>query len=83
MIVIFLHGQEICNARVPYEVLLRTSPLPAGQQVDLQKLSFKKGLSNRTQIKIIRLARTISDLQGCSRITDQSIWAAVKWNGGA
>ncbi|WP_223594248.1 YifB family Mg chelatase-like AAA ATPase [Neobacillus bataviensis] len=77
------YGQEVCNGRVPFEVLLRTSPLSEGQQVDLQKLSFNKGLSNRTQIKIIRLARTISDLQGSSRITDQSIWAAVKWNGGA
>ncbi|MGG1679364.1 hypothetical protein ACIFOT_27115 [Neobacillus sp. NRS-1170] len=48
-----------------------------------KELSFNNGFSNRTQIKIIRLARTISDLHGNSRITDLSIWEGVKLNGGA
>jgi predicted ATPase with chaperone activity len=40
----------------------------------------KKNWSNRTEIKVIRLARTISDLQGYEHISDQSLWEAVKLN---
>ncbi|WP_368298802.1 hypothetical protein [Cytobacillus firmus] len=46
----------------------------------LQQFSYKKNWSNRPQIKVIRLARTISDLQGSKGITDRSIWEAAKLN---
>ncbi|WP_309486304.1 ATP-binding protein [Cytobacillus firmus] len=73
------YGREIVNGRVSYDTLL-TSPLNADQQRKLQQFSYKKNCSNRTQIKIMGLARTISDLQGSVGITDQSIWEAVKLN---
>ncbi|MFL6555326.1 MAG: YifB family Mg chelatase-like AAA ATPase, partial [Bacillus sp. (in: firmicutes)] len=72
------YGREICNGRIPYELLLSKSPLTDAQQSTLQQLAIKRNWSNRTQIKIIRLARTISDLQASQTITDQSIWDAVK-----
>lgn len=74
------YGMEVCNSRVPYEMLLRASPLTDTQQTTLQRLAIKKSWSNRKQIKIIRLARTISDLQASPAITDQSIWEAVQLN---
>jgi magnesium chelatase family protein len=74
------YGEEICNSRVPFDTLRKTSPLSDKQQRNLQQLSFKEGLSNRTQIKIIRLARTISDLQHSPSITDQSILEAAHLN---
>jgi magnesium chelatase family protein len=74
------YGREICNGRIPYEVLLSKSPLTDAQQSTLHQLAIKRNWSNRTQIKIIRLARTISDLQASQTITDQSIWDAVKLN---
>jgi len=74
------YGQEVCNSQVSYEVLLRASPLTGTQQSTLQQLAIKKNWSNRTQIKIIRLARTISDLQAIHAITDQSISEAIKLN---
>jgi magnesium chelatase family protein len=74
------YGKEICNSRVPYEVLLKASPLTEEQQRILQQFLLKKNWSNRTQVKIIRLARTIADLQGSRQITDQSIWEAIKLN---
>ena len=40
-------------------------------------MSSKQQWSNRVQIKIIRLARTISDLEGSQEITDASIWKAI------
>ncbi|PWW31320.1 Mg chelatase-like protein [Cytobacillus oceanisediminis] len=73
------YGSEIGNSRVSYGTLLKTSPLTAKQQ-RTQQFSYKKNWSNRTQIKIIRLARTMSDIQGSTGISDQSIWEAVKLN---
>lgn len=57
------YGKEISNSRVPYEMILQLSPLSNKQQQLLRQLSAKQGWSNRAQIKIIRLARTIADLQ--------------------
>ncbi|MFB5195235.1 YifB family Mg chelatase-like AAA ATPase [Neobacillus sp. KR4-4] len=74
------YGREVCNGRIPYEILLDKSPLTGVQQSRLQRLALKNNWSNRTQIKIIRLARTISDLQSSRPITDQSIWEAIQLN---
>ncbi|MBE3570824.1 MAG: YifB family Mg chelatase-like AAA ATPase [Bacillales bacterium] len=68
---------EICNARVPFEQLTATSPLTEYQQKMIHQISSKKQWSNRVQIKIVRLARTISDLVGETHITDESIWKAI------
>jgi len=72
------YGKELCNSRVGYDVLQKTSPLTQEQQKIIHQLAVRKNWSNRTQIKIIRLARTISDLEGKTAITDKSIWEAVK-----
>jgi magnesium chelatase family protein len=71
------YGKELCNSRVSYDILQKTSPLTQEQQKIMHQLAAKRNWSNRTQIKIIRLARTISDLEGTTAITDQSIWEAV------
>ncbi|RLQ94909.1 ATP-binding protein [Falsibacillus albus] len=67
------YGREICNGSVPFEELINKSPLTAGQQNELQRLCINQGLSNRVQIKIIRLARTISDLEGEETITEDAL----------
>jgi magnesium chelatase family protein len=72
------YGKEICNSRVPYETLLKENPLSNQHQLLLQQLALKKNWSNRAQIKIIRLARTIADLQQNIEITEQNIWEAIK-----
>lgn len=71
------YGKELCNSRVSYDILQKTSPLTQEQQNTIHQLASKNNWSNRTQIKIIRLARTISDLEGNPLITDQSLWEAV------
>jgi magnesium chelatase family protein len=68
---------EVSNAKVPYEMITQTSPLTSDQQRMLTNVAVKQNWSNRVQIKIIRLARTISDLAGDDRITDTSIWEAM------
>lgn len=67
------YGAEICNGRVSYDTLIKLSPLTKEQERILLRFSAKKNWSNRTEIKVIRLARTISDLQGYEHISDQSI----------
>ncbi|WP_096156485.1 MULTISPECIES: YifB family Mg chelatase-like AAA ATPase [Bacillus] len=74
------YSQTILNSRVSYDTILKTSPLQPSQQQLLRHLAAKQQLSSRAQIKIIRLARTISDLAESISITDQSIWEAVKLN---
>jgi magnesium chelatase family protein len=71
------YGKELCNSRVSYETLQKTSPLTQEQYKIIHQHASKNNWSNRTQIKIIRLARTISDLKGETDITDKSIREAV------
>lgn len=71
------YQMEITNAKVPFEMLTDSSPLTDSQQRILTNLTVKQKWSNRVQIKIIRLARTISDLAGEPNITDQAIWEAA------
>jgi magnesium chelatase family protein len=68
---------EITNAKVPFEQLMKTSPLTSNQQKMMTQVSSKKQWSNRVQIKMIRLARTLSDLAGEALISDESIWKAM------
>jgi magnesium chelatase family protein len=74
------YGKEICNGRVSYDTLLEVSPLTVEQQRTILQFSTRKNWSNRTEIKVIRLARTISDLKGSKQISDESLWEAVKLN---
>ncbi|WP_243299872.1 magnesium chelatase subunit ChlI family protein [Bacillus litorisediminis] len=67
----------VSNAKVPFETIIEMSPLTAEQIKMITTISAKYGWSNRVQIKIIRLARTISDLAGEERISDQAIWEAM------
>ena len=76
------YGKQLSNSRVSFDTLQKTSPLTDGQQRLIRLLATKKNWSTRTQIKIIRLARTISDLEGENHITEQSIWEAVKLRNG-
>ncbi|WP_100374707.1 ATP-binding protein [Bacillus sp. FJAT-45037] len=71
------YQREVSNAKVPYELLQRTSPLTRAQQKMLTQLATKQQWSNRVQLKVIRIVRTISDLAGSDHITDESIWEAM------
>ncbi|MDQ0252833.1 putative ATPase with chaperone activity [Evansella vedderi] len=56
-----------------FEQLIAKHPLTSEQQHQLQCVSIKKGYSNRVQIKIIRLARTIADSKGEDRISNETL----------
>lgn len=68
---------EITNAKAPFDVITETSPLATEQQKMLTNVAAKQNWSNRVQIKIIRLARTIADLAGDEKISDTALWEAM------
>ncbi|MDG5789319.1 YifB family Mg chelatase-like AAA ATPase [Evansella sp. AB-P1] len=72
------YGKEVCNGSVLFEQLITHSPLTNIQQQLLQKVCIQEGLSNRVQIKIIRLARTIADLKGEKAISNDCLLEAMK-----
>ena len=72
------YGEEVTNGEVVYERLLKTSRLNDRQHDLLQDLCMKYGLSNRVHIKVLRLARTIADLNGNDEITDEAILEALR-----
>ncbi|WP_240628547.1 hypothetical protein [Bacillus salacetis] len=72
------YGEEVSNNKVPFEKMMAASPLSNEQRQLLTRVSSKQNWSNRVQIKIIRLARTISDLAGEEQLSDGAIWEAMK-----
>lgn len=71
------YGDERYNGNVSSERLLCEGVLTDQQKIMLQQRSMKMNWSNRVQVKIIRLARTISDLSGQEQITDEAVWEAM------
>lgn len=69
------YGKEQCNGSASMEEL--TNSISSTQLDTLQAISIKLGLSNRVQMKIIRLARTISDLAGEKSITNEALEEAM------
>ncbi|MGQ4668123.1 hypothetical protein ACUIJN_20290 [Metabacillus halosaccharovorans] len=53
------YQEQVTNAKVSFEILSAKSPLKDHQLKMIRHASSKKQWSNRVQIKIIRLARTI------------------------
>lgn len=73
------YERKICNAEVSYQELIEKSAISKKQESFLQQYGLKHGLSNRVQIKILKLARTISDLQNSEEITEEALWEAVTY----
>lgn len=71
------YGREVCNANVSNEFLLACAILTLDQEVMVREWASKYHWSTRVQMKIRRLARTISDLSGKEHITNEAIWEAV------
>ncbi|WP_430413713.1 hypothetical protein [Lederbergia citrea] len=71
------YQKEVSNWKVSFEQLMDASPVSENQQKMLTRVSANQHWSNRVQIKILRLARTISDLAGDDHIPDEAIWEAM------
>lgn len=73
------YGNHHLNGTAPFQLLDRQSGLTAEQREYISEVCFMERWSNRTQVKLIRIARTVSDLQGSEQVTDSAIEEAVEW----
>lgn len=73
------YGGLSLNGTVAGSVLLAMCGLTDRQNELLETVCFRKKWSNRTLVKLIRLARTISDLEGVKYVTEASIEEAIHW----
>ncbi|MBP2242371.1 magnesium chelatase family protein [Cytobacillus eiseniae] len=71
------YGKDMCNGRVSYDILMKTSPPSEKVKQLMQQMAIKKQWSNRVQVKLFRLARTTADLNGEAQISESSLWEAM------
>ncbi|WP_216830609.1 YifB family Mg chelatase-like AAA ATPase [Alkalihalobacterium elongatum] len=72
------YDSELTNSEVLFDQIVSKGKLAMSQQKMIQNVCAKQGLSNRAHIKIIRLARTISDLDGYVAISNRAIVEAFQ-----
>ena len=73
------YGNGKLNGNIPVQTLLETCGLSKKQFEHLKQICFDEKWSNRTQAKLIRIARTISDLANEENLLDAAIEEACKW----
>ena len=73
------YGKGSLNSNIPVQILLDTCEISDSQSDLLKKFCFTEKWSNRTQVKLIRIARTITDLAGDLAIADCMLQEAVEW----
>lgn len=67
------------NGNVPFSLFMKTSQITEQQLDFLHEICFTEKWSNRTQTKIIRIARTIADLNGDAVINNDVLQEAIEW----
>lgn len=67
------------NGNIPFSLLMETTRLTDEQLQHLQMICFDEKWSNRTQAKLIRIARTIADLATEREVSETAIQEAIKW----
>lgn len=73
------YSKGFLNGNVPVQILLTTCGISDSQLDFLKEVCFTEKWSNRTQVKLIRIARTIADLAGDQAISDGALQEAVEW----
>ncbi len=73
------YSKGFLNGNIPVQTLLATCGISDSQSDLLKKVCYTEKWSNRTQVKLIRIARTIADLAGDLAISDCVLQEAVEW----
>lgn len=68
-----------CNARLSAQTLQRFCPMDKSAREMLNLATQSMGLSNRAYTRVIKVARTIADLAGESKITDAHVAEALQY----
>jgi len=76
-------GEKIrCNGELTPQLIEKYVPLGAKEQSYLESIFEQIFLSARSYHKIIKVARTIADLEGCERITSKHLSEAICYRSG-
>ncbi|WP_338152468.1 YifB family Mg chelatase-like AAA ATPase [Indiicoccus explosivorum] len=73
------YGMNTTNAIVPVKLFEERAGFTEAQRKKVADISFQEKLSSRASLKIMRLARTIADLEGTERVTDPAVEEALQW----
>lgn len=68
-----------CNAQMPPRLIRKYCPLTQSSQQLLERAIMKFGLSARAYDRILKVSRTIADLEGIDQIQDNHISEAVQY----
>jgi len=73
------YGANFTNAIVPIKLFEEKVHFSESQLNQVDTTTYEQKMSNRSTMKILRLARTISDLDGDLFVSDQAINEALQW----
>ncbi|EIM05723.1 Mg chelatase subunit ChlI, partial [Planococcus antarcticus DSM 14505] len=73
------YGANYTNAIVPIKLFEEKTHFSSAQLARIETVSFQEKLSSRSTMKILRLARTISDVAGDDQVTDIAVDEALEW----
>lgn len=73
------YGHSFLNGTVPSLLLLESCALTTVQKQWIHEVCYTKKWSNRTQLKLLRIARTIADLQASEQVLDIHLEEAIAW----
>ncbi|MGE6368779.1 YifB family Mg chelatase-like AAA ATPase [Planococcus kocurii] len=73
------YGANYTNAIVPIKLFEEKTHFSPAQLARIETVSFQEKLSSRSTMKILRLARTISDVAGDDQVTDAAVNEALDW----
>jgi magnesium chelatase family protein len=75
----FINDGIYCNSQMSQKLINKYCMLDSGSKKVIEKIYDKFNLSNRAYSRILKLARTISDLGGRERISEADIIEAVQY----
>ena len=67
----------VCNALLGPNELKQSAPLPESERALLERAVDRLGLSARAHQRILRVARTIADLEGVERVSGTHLMEAI------
>lgn len=73
------YGGEVLNANVSLEQLKSLGNITDHQVKMIATYAQKQQWSNRVQVKILRLARTIADLNKEEQVTEEALWESMTY----
>ncbi|MGH9801341.1 MAG: YifB family Mg chelatase-like AAA ATPase [Blastocatellia bacterium] len=75
----FIGEHVFCNAQMPPRLIRKYCQLDTPSQQLLERAMMKLGLSARAYDRILKVSRTIADLEGVERIEEKHISEAVQY----